>query len=292
MSSSLCNVEQPQTAIRHFRMVTIMLAGSMVLLILLIYANIIRELVIDWWTIPSLSQGLLIPPLAGWIAWAMRARIAAQPATSDPRGLAVVAFSCLLLLLGDLAAEFFTARISLVGILVGLTWTFWGLARLRVLTFPFMLLAAMVPLPTLVYNSLAAPLQLLATSVSASVAELAGVSLYTDGNIIYLANITLGVEEACSGLNSLSALLVASLLVGFLFCRKTWCRLVLFVLAIPAAIIANIARVTGTAILADVNSVYAMGFYHTFSGWMVFMIGFAMLYALAKVLASTSEGRS
>ncbi len=111
-----------------------------------------------------------------------------------------------------------------------------------------------------------------------------GVSIYRDGNVIHLANTSLGVEEACSGLHSLSALIVASLLLGFLERASMLGRVLLCMLSIPLAIAVNVVRVTGTALLADYRLEYAMGFYHSFSGWLVFILGFGTLWALGKLL--------
>jgi exosortase len=139
-----------------------------------------------------------------------------------------------------------------------------------------------VPLPMIVYNSLAAPLQLFASEIATQLAQMLGVSVYRDGNIIHLAHTSLGVVEACSGLNSLSALIVASLLLGYLFCSRFLSRLLLVLISAPLAIAVNILRVTGTAVLADYNYEFAMGFYHSFSGWLVFVAGFGVLYLFAK----------
>jgi exosortase len=142
----------------------------------------------------------------------------------------------------------------------------------------------MVPLPVMLYNSLAAPLQLFASDIGSQVAQAAGISVFRDGNIIQLAGISLGVEEACSGLNSLSALCVGALLFGYLACHRLLSRVALFVIAIPLAIGINVLRVAGTAILADHNQELAMGFYHLFSGWLVFLVGAGMLYLFARLL--------
>ena len=85
-------------------------------------------------------------------------------------------------------------------------------------------MATMVPLPVILYNAVAAPLQLFASNVATNLAQFFGVAIYRDGNVIHLAHISLGVEEACSGLNSLSALMVASLLLGFLVCERVSAR--------------------------------------------------------------------
>jgi exosortase len=249
-----------------------------------LYAWSLGDMAYAWWIYPNLSQGLLIPPLALYFAWQARRQILIHPAIPDSRGSTLLLFSCILFLVGNLAAEYFLPRISFVLLLMALTWMFWGVARLRALAFPFMLLATMVPLPALLYNSVTTPLQLLASDLSTRLAQICGVSIYQDGNVIHLATISLGVEEACSGLNSLSALVVASLLLGEVYaCRKVT-RFILFALATPIAIAANILRVTGTAILADWRAELASGFYHSFSGWLVFLAGYAMLFLATQVV--------
>jgi exosortase len=187
-------------------------------------------------------------------------------------------------LIGRLGAEFFLTRISLVIILTGLIWTFWGGERLKKLGFPLLLLATMVPLPVIVWNALAAPLQLFASDIATTLAQWLGVAVYRDGNIIHLAQISLGVAEACSGLHSLSALMIGALLLGFLQCSSIVIRVLLFLLAIPLAIVLNVFRITGTAVLADYWQDIAFGFYHSFSGWLVFVAGFAALWLMGNAL--------
>ena len=259
-------------------------AAVLLLLLVLLYTDVLADLANDWWTDPSLSYGLLIPPLAMLIAWQRRHALRRLPVTPDWRGTGLMGFACLLFIAGKVGAEFFLPRLSFVLLLAGMVWTFWGPARLRVLAFPFVLLATMVPLPALIYNSISAPLQLFASDVAARVAQACGVSVYRDGNVINLARISLGVEEACSGLNSLAASMVASLLLGFLQCTRLWTRWLLFLLSFPLSIAVNVLRVSGTAIIADYQEKFAMGFYHAFSGWLVFVAGFGILYGLARFL--------
>jgi exosortase len=259
-------------------------------LVTVLYGHVLIDLAQDWWTEPSLSHGLLIPPLALYIAWIRRDLTFAQPIKTDNRGLWLVACACLFYVLGKLGAEFFLPRLSFVLLLAGITWAFWGYARLRTLTFPMLLLATMVPLPVILYNAVAAPLQLFASDVATNLAQMFGVAVYRDGNVIHLARLSLGVEEACSGLNSLSALMVASLLLGFLVCHRVSIRVILFALSIPLSIAVNVLRVTGTAIIADYHEEFARGFYHSFSGWLVFIGGFAILYGIAKGLDRLTGG--
>jgi len=253
-------------------------------LVAALYAAVIADLGVEWWTEDSSSYGMLIPPTALYIAYLRRHLTFRLPAQRDARGLWLVALGCLVFLTGSLAGEFFLSRISFVLVIAGLAWTFWGFDRFKTLAFPFVLLATMVPLPAIVYNTAAAPLQLFASTLATDLAQTLGVSIYRDGNVIHLANASLGVEEACSGLHSLSALVVASLLLGFLEQAAIVGRVLLFVLSIPLAIAVNVVRVTGTALLADYRLEFAMGFYHSFSGWLVFVLGFGTLWLVGKLL--------
>jgi exosortase len=272
--------EHPETTLSASTWISIAaVAGMMVVL----YADVLADLASEWWNYSEASYGMLVPPMALYIAYLQRKTTLALPGSSTVRGLWLVGFGCLVLLSGKLAGEFFLARISFVFVLAGLTWTFWGGQRLRTLAFPFVLLATMVPLPVLVYNALAAPLQLLASRIATDLAQMLGVSIYRDGNIIHLATISLGVEEACSGLHSLPALMVGALLLGFLANATMLGRILLLVASVPLAIAVNILRVTGTAILADHHPEFAEGFYHSFQGWLVFVMGFGALWLIGKV---------
>ena len=257
---------------------------AVLVLIALLYYRVLAGMAHDWWTQPAWSHGLLIPPLALYIAWIRRANTLAGPPVLDGRGLFLVIGACLCYMLGKLGAEFFLARMSFVGLVAGLIWTFWGSRRLRTLAFPLLLLATMVPLPVIVFNALAAPLQLFASACATNLVQVIGISVYRDGNIINLAHTSLGVAEACSGLNSLSALVVSSLLIGFLACIRFRTRMALALLSIPLAIFVNVIRVTGTAIIADFHEEFALGFYHSFSGWLIFCVGFGALYGIASLL--------
>jgi exosortase len=258
--------------------------SAIVALVVALYIEIIPDLAVEWWTVDASSYGMLIPPITLYIVYLRKHITLSVPARSDLRGLWLVLSGCLVFLAGKLSAEFFLARISFVIILAGLAWTFWGLARVRTLAFPFVLLGTMVPLPGIVYNTAAAPLQLFASSLATTLAQAAGISIYRDGNVIHLANTSLGVAEACSGLNSLSALVVGSLLLGFLEDASILGRVMLFLLSVPLAIAVNILRVTGTAILADYHLEFAMGFYHMLSGWLVFVLGFVLLWLSGQLV--------
>lgn len=275
-------IRRPESRVE--RLVLWLKIGLVLSLIAVLYSGVIAALVSDWWSDPGASHGLLIPPLALYIAWLRRALTREQAARADSRGLLVVTLACLIFLAGKLGAEFFLSRVSLIVLIAGLLLTFWGLARLKTLTFPLVLLVTMIPLPAIVYNVLASPLQLFASDVSTQLLQAFGMPVYREGNVIHLAETSLGVAEACSGLRSLSSLVVLALLVGFLQTTRLRTRVALFLAAIPIAIGVNVLRVIGTAFLADYNQDLAMGFYHSFSGWLVFLGAFGLLWGVAKAM--------
>ncbi len=255
-----------------------------VALLVALYWDVVREMAMVWWTDDAYSHGMLIPPLALYIAWLSRDQILAAPIAPSRWGYGLTAAGGLIFLLGRLGSEFFLTRISLVIILAGMALTYWGARRLRELAFPLILLATMVPLPQVLYNRLAAPLQLFSSSVASSALEALSIPVYRDGNVMHLPEISLGVAEACSGLRSVSSLSVLALVVGFLVCRTVGFRLFLFLLAFPVAIVINVIRIILTAILAKHDPALAEGVFHSFSGWVIFLVGFAILYGLAMAL--------
>ena len=259
--------------------------------VLYMYGGILAALALDWSILPNESQGMLIPPLALYIAWARRDATLSCPAVPDGAGLFLIAASCLTFMVGKVGAEFFLARISFIMLLAGIAWTFWGRARLRTLLLPLVLMATMVPLPDIIYSSLTTPLQLLASRLATDAAQAFGISAYRDGNVIHLANISLGVEEACSGMHSLSALIVGGILLAFLNCRDHVSRALVILSALPIAIAMNVVRVTGTAVLADSHREFAVGFYHSFSGWLVFLLSIGILHLTSTILHRTIDRR-
>jgi len=257
-----------------------------------LFAAALIDLASEWWNYEEASYGMIVPPMALYIAYLQRHKTFSIPALPSLGGLWLTGFGCATFLLGQLAGEFFLTRESFVIVLAGLVWTFWGRRRLWSLGFPFVLLVTMVPLPAIIYQNLAAPLQLLASRYATDLAQAIGVSMYRDGNIIHLANITLGVAEACSGLHSLPALVVGALLLGFLTQAAIVGRVLLVAISIPLAIAVNVLRVTGTAVLADYRPEFAEGFYHAFSGWLVFVVGFGALWVIAQgVLKLTGKAK-
>jgi len=253
---------------------------------LLVYLPVLSSLVRQWASDDNYSHGFLVAPFALYFAWLRRRDLAALPIRPHWTGLVLVAGSLAVLLAGRIGAELFLARISLVGLIAGSVLFLYGTGHFRVLAFPIAFLVLMVPLPAVVFNQMAFPLQLLASSAGESVLSASGIPVLREGNILVLPTTTLEVVQACSGIRSLVSLLTLAIILGKLTEPRLWARVVLAVLALPVAIAANAARVAGTGLAAEwISPQAADGFFHEFSGWVMFVVAFALLLAAQRLLS-------
>lgn len=251
----------------------------------LLYWRVIISLVTAWYTDDNYSHGFLIVPVAAYFAWERRDRLFKTPISSSTFGLVIVVGSILVLVAGILGAELFLTRISLLGTLVGSVLFMNGWQRLRVLAFPLAFLLLMIPIPAIIFNQIAFPLQLLASRAGEWAISAASVPVLREGNVLILANTTLEVAEACSGIRSLISLLTLGIVFGYFADKRIWVRTVIALSTVPVAIVANGARVAGTGIAAHrFGPSVAEGFFHEFSGWVVFVVAFLLLMALQTLI--------
>jgi exosortase len=232
----------------------------------------------DWWNDSEAGHGLLLAPLAVWLAWRDRPRQPLAPNTLLGTSLLVAAV--LLRYVAGLAAELFTLRFSIVLALAGLT-VFWlGERQLRRWWLPFALLTLSIPLPALVTNAITLPLQFKASALGAALLEWRHVPVRLSGNVIQLPGRQLFVTEACSGIRSLVALLSLGVLVGGLWLRTPIGRLVVLALAVPVAVVVNAVRVFLTGFLVYfLSPAMGEGFMHLTEGWLLFLVAFSVLAA-------------
>ncbi len=251
-----------------------------------LYFDTLRRLVDDWRVDENYSHGFLIPFISAYAIWSNRDRIISAPVA--PRiflGGVLMLVAVLMLMAGIAGAELYVARLSLVLSLAALALYFFGLEWLKLLVFPIGLLLFALPIPNIVFNQIAFPLQLIASDYATRAIKLFGIPALREGNVIELAQMKLQVVEACSGIRSLVTLATLAVVYGYFTEKRLWRRLALFVAVIPIAIIANAARVAGTGVMAHYWGIQAAeGFLHGFSGWLVFVVAVLLLLAFAQAL--------
>jgi len=253
--------------------------------VLLVYWPFLRSLVNAWIDDGNYSHGFLIAPLAAYFAWERRDQLRKLPIVPSWFGIVLIVGAILILLVGVLGSELFLTRISLLFLLAGIVQFLFGTAHLRVLMFPLLFLILMIPLPAIIFNKIALPLQFFASRVGESTIAAANIPVLREGNVLVLANTKLEVAEACSGIRSLVSLITLGVVFAYFADTRTWVRAAIVLSTIPVAILANGARVAGTGILAHwYGPEAAQGFFHEFSGWVVFVVAFVMILALQRLI--------
>jgi len=250
------------------------------------YGGIVSSLARQWASDDNYSHGFFVIPLALYFCWERRDALKSARRQPTILGLILIAVSLAVLLAGLLGAELFLTRISLIGVIAGVVLFVWGWQHFRTLAFPLVFLLLMIPLPTIVFNQIAFPLQLLASRAGETVINLAGIPVLREGNVLQLPSRTLEVAEACSGIRSLVSLIMLAIVLGHFTERRTGRRILITLAAIPIAILANAARVAGTGLASElISPAAAEGFLHTFSGWLLFVVAFIGLVAVQRALA-------
>ena len=245
----------------------------------LLYAGVAAKLVNDWYELPDFSHGFLIPFFVAYLIWTKREEIAATPVKPSWAGIPLVLLGLLLLLTGRFGADLFLSRVSFILLAAGTIWALYGkamLAQFRFVLFVFMLA---IPLPAVLFNQITFPLQLLASRLASALLPLAGVPVLREGNVIQLPAMQLEVAEACSGIRSLLSLFTLAVIYGYFLEKSTSRRVLLALASVPIAVAANVARIFGTGLCVQYwDPDKAMGFFHEFSGWLMFLVSLGCLY--------------
>src|SRR6266436_1708121 len=215
-------------------------------LLAVLYGNVLRVLLADCWDDPNYSHAFLVPFFSGFLVWQRRRELTALTPHGSWIGLPVLLAGIVMLLLGHLGGELFLTRTSLIIVLAGLLLFHLGKPTFRELAFPLFFLFFMVPLPMIVFNAVAFPLQNLAAQNAARTLDLFGVPVLLDGNVIHLSTISLGVTEACSGIRSLISLFAVAIAWAYLSLPGMWGMAVLAAATVPITVLANAGRVIVT----------------------------------------------
>lgn len=254
-------------------------------LLAVLYASAARSLALEWWNDPNYTHGFLVPLFSGYLVWRKREVLRAVAGPGSSWGLVALLGGIGLLVLGQIGAENFLTRSSLVLVIGGLVWFHLGGRLLGGVLAPLAFLFFMIPLPAVIFYALTFPLQSLAARNAAWVLDGLGVPVLLDGNIIHLSDIALGVTEACSGIRSLISLLALASGWAFLTLSGVYATALFVAAAVPITILANAARVVLTGIIGQTfGRVYAEGFFHTFSGWLIFVFALVCLLGLHAVI--------
>ena len=280
-----------------------------------LFANVLVKLGFDWWTDENYSHGLLVPFVIGFIVWSEFDLL--KKSIETPRvwfGFAIVLFALFLLLAGTLGAELFVQRISFVLILAGIVVYFFGAKILQLLVMPFALLLFAIPIPQIIFNKIAFPLQIYASQIAVWGIRLFAIPTVRKGNVFEIlpqgatSIIALEVVEACSGIRSLMTLVSLALILAYFTREKNhdpdngwktyfksfdfWRTIILMLSAIPIAVLTNSFRVTMTGVATYYYGKKALtDFWHDLSGWLVYLVALILLIGINYFLRFLTQRR-
>lgn len=257
----------------------------LVVAIILLYGPTLSYLFYDWWYNPDYSHGFFIPPIVAFFLWRKRNVLRGLPVQPIRAGLLVALGSQVLFLVGYLGAEPFVQRVSMLLLATGAILFLWGWRALRAVSFVLLLLLLAIPLPAIILNSMAMPLQLIASSMAERLLDVFRIPVFREGNLLQIKGQMLNVTEACSGIRSLASLVTGGVIVGYFLPARRWLRAVFVLSSIPIALGVNALRVAGTGVLAEAwGEKWATGFLHLFSGWVVFLFASCLLLGERQLL--------
>jgi exosortase len=260
-------------------------ATLLTLLLVWLYSSILFHLAKQWSNDPNFSHGFFVPAFSLFVLWQDSGRLARQPRAPSLWGLLIIVFALFVLVMGVLGAELFLSRVSLILLIAGLVIFFRGWPMFRAALFPLAFLILMIPIPAIIFTQITFPLQILASKLAALLLPLLGVPVLREGNVINLPAMPLEIAEACSGIRSLLSLAVLAIIYGYMAEERMWIRFTLALASIPIAVAANSLRIVGTGLLVQYwGPDKAEGFFHTFSGWLVFVTSLAMLFLVHRLL--------
>jgi exosortase D (VPLPA-CTERM-specific) len=254
----------------------VFVAVTLALGVLLIYWPVLFNLVNQIATDEDFSYGLLLPLVSAYLVYLKWPEIRLEPRRPSWLGLAIMAVALCLYIAGKLAAEFYSTRISFIMFIAGVLLLTSGWKILRRLAFPLLLLVLMLPLPSVVTSSLTLPLQFISSHLAAKLLMFLGYPLVLEGNVIDLGTRQLQVVAACSGLRYVLSLLALGIIFCYFYQRTLWKAAIILVALVPAAILANALRVAAMGIYPA----FQEGFWHGFSGWLIFVFCFGFLALL------------
>jgi exosortase len=258
-----------------------------------LYAPNFAKLVSDWSTDDNYSHGFIVPLVFFWMLWQRREKLANSAVSPRPWALVFVILALVQLAAGTWGAENFVAHSSLLLMLSGITLYLFGTEVFRLVAFPISWLIFMIPVPAIILYAVTFPLQLLASRLALGLLDVLRVPAVREGNVLYLANFTAGVVEACSGIRSLMSMLAFAVLLGYLLKLTLRSQVILAFAAVVIALGMNAARVAGTGLIGNyLGAQWAQGFFHTFSGWLLFLGSLGVMLAVVYTLHRYERPRS
>lgn len=236
------------------------------------------------------SHILLIPWVSAYVFYLNRKAVFASSEWSPLPGLILVGLGAIGYWRADSAAygvdHVSLTILALVVVSWGIFLLCYGLRTCRTFSFGLLFLLCMVPFPAGLLHMIIVFLQRSSAEVAAIGFSLLGVPVVRDGFVFGLSNMTISVDEECSGIRSTLSLIIIGIVAGHFFLRSVWRKLGIVAVAVPLAIIKNGVRIVGLSLLANyVDPSFLTDMTrHDFGGHLLFVVSVIILISLAWLL--------
>ncbi|HYL36134.1 MAG TPA: exosortase/archaeosortase family protein [Bryobacteraceae bacterium] len=214
-----------------------------------------------------MEHGILVIPAVAYMIWSKRDTLRAIPPEPSAWGVALLAWGALQALLGTATHWVWVSRTAFVVSVFGLVAITLGFRMIRELIYPLCMLFLMIAPPTFIFERATLSLQLLSSRLAETSLEALGFSVLREGNVLDMVGIQLSVEEACSGIRSLMAILFMCSLYNYFFVEVRWMRWLILLMAVPIAILGNAGRIVATGIAGQYNRALVGGIAHESFGY-------------------------
>lgn len=238
------------------------------------------------------SHGFFVPFVTGYLIWLKREELEKAPVSTSWLGFAIVVLAALVHLFGTVVYIFSVSGFSIWLLLVGSCWFVLGSGKTKKITFPLFFLLFMFPAPLALITMISFPLKMLVANYGVKLVQLTGMPVFREGFNIIIPQGTLLVGNPCSGLRSLITFLALGSLFAYMSNLSNPRKYVLFLLAVPIALLSNLIRVPILILWSYKYGLAAAApdtLVHTGSGFVVFLLGILLLYFAMYCLGGIRE---
>ncbi len=241
--------------------------------------------------IEDMSYAWYVPLFSLYVVWKERREIVASLGEPSMAGFLLALPSFAAGFLGIRGLQLRLEIIGFVGLVISLTWLYFGAKTMRRILFPALFLLFCMPLATFL-DVVTVHLRIFSTGAAYAILKGFGADVVRQGTMLMSStgSFAIDVADPCSGLRSLFAL--AALTAGYAyFNQPTWLRRgLLFALSVPIAVFGNVVRILTIVLVAACCSPdFATGFYHDYSGYVVFMAAIMMMLGASAAISKGAE---
>jgi exosortase len=242
---------------------------------------------IERWSVKDTyySHGFLVPLISGFIVWLKREKLSRIEIKPSPAGWMLFISGITIHIISALLRVYFTSGFSLLLVLSGIVLLFFGKEYLKELLFPILFLVSMLPLPLVATADISFQLKTFAAQVSTIIINRLGIPAIREGSIIKTMHSYMMVEDICSGIRSLVALISLGALMAYFSGISKPKKAVLFLSSIPIAVSTNVIRIVSLTLASEMyGAQFATGWFHDTMGVLVFVFAFLGLSLVWKMM--------